>query len=109
MTVKTLTVNRNTFKGTAANRLNRPQRRRYYRLLAKKHIGQLDGQDLTIYETGHEMWLSDEEAVIKALEGVRFVDAEEADESRARYTRWLRDCDFSARKHLYEVFIGKLE
>lgn len=65
--------------------------KRYYHLWAKKYVGQWCGEDLTLYETGVEMWLNEEELLLKILAGTRLVEADIADLNQKRYTDWLED------------------
>lgn len=65
--------------------------KRYYHYWSKKYIGQLDGADFTLYETGHEMWLTDEEHVLMLLKGTHLVEADRADTDRRKYVDWLKD------------------
>jgi len=65
------------------------QPKRYYRLYAARHVGQLNGVDLTLYKTGMKMNLTPEEVVLKLLGGIRLVEADHADICKKQYTDWL--------------------
>lgn len=63
--------------------------KRYYHYWAKKYMGQMNGADFTLYETGHEMWLTDEEHVLMLLKGAHLIEADRADVDRQKYVDWL--------------------
>ena len=65
--------------------------KRYYHYWSKKFMGQMNGADFTLYETGREIWLTDEEHIIMLLKGVGIVEADLADANKRKYIDWLQN------------------